>query len=218
MPMDTAIFDMDGLLIDSEPLWHEAAVEALQVLGVSIDAEEYAGTVGLRTKEFLQHWFRVHDIDLSHIHDMETEITRLVIEKVKTRGVLMPGAEQAVRMLHREGFRIGLATSSPLSLVEAFFEKSGMQPLFHAVASAEHLEYGKPHPQVYLDCIRSLGSLPADCVCLEDSFNGMLAAKSARSRCIVVPAKDVWAKGCWEAADLKLATLEALTMDTVRSL
>lgn len=218
MPMDTAIFDMDGLLIDSEPLWHEAAVEAMQVLGVSIDAEEYAGTVGLRTKEFLQHWFRVHDIDLSHIHDMETEITRLVIEKVKTRGVLMPGAEQAVRMLHREGFRIGLATSSPLSLVEAFFEKSGMQPLFHAVASAEHLEYGKPHPQVYLDCIRSLGSLPADCVCLEDSFNGMLAAKSARSRCIVVPAKDVWAKGCWEAADLKLATLEALTMDTVRSL
>lgn len=218
MAMDTAIFDMDGLLIDSEPLWHEAAVEAMQVLGVSIDAEEYAGTVGLRTREFLQHWFRVHEIDMSHADDMEAEITRLVIGKVKTRGILMPGAEQAVRMLHGEGFRIGLATSSPLALVDAFFEKSGMQGLFHAVASAEHLEYGKPHPQVYLDCIRSLGSLPSNCVCLEDSFNGMLAAKSARSRCIVVPAREAFDKGCWQAADLKLATLEALTMDTVRLL
>lgn len=216
--MDTAIFDMDGLLIDSEPLWHEAAVEAMQVLGVSIDAEEYAGTVGLRTREFLQHWFRVHDVDMSHADDMEAEITRLVIGKVKTRGALMPGAEQAVRMFHREGFRIGLATSSPLSLVDAFFEQSGMKDLFLAVASAEHLEYGKPHPQVYLDCIRSLGSLPANCVCLEDSFNGMLAAKSARSRCIVVPAREVWHKDCWGAADLKLATLEALSMDAVRSL
>jgi HAD superfamily hydrolase (TIGR01509 family) len=218
MPIHTAIFDMDGLLMDSEPLWHEAAVEAMQGLGVTIDAEEYAGTVGLRTKEFLEHWFRVHDIDMIHADDMEAEITRLVIGKVKTRGTLMAGAAKAVRMLHDEGLRIGLATSSPLSLVDAFFEKSGLQSLFHAVASAEHLEYGKPHPQVYLDCIRSLGASPASCVCFEDSFNGMLAAKSARTRCIVVPARDVWHKGCWEASDLKLASLEDLTMEKLRSL
>jgi sugar-phosphatase len=114
--------------------------------------------------------------------------------------------------------RIGLATSSPLSLVEAFFELSGMAHLFDAVASAEHLEFGKPHPQVYIDCIRQLGRKAASGVCFEDSFNGMLAAKSARMRCIVVPAPESWDRGCWGAADLKLASLEQLTIALVRSL
>jgi HAD superfamily hydrolase (TIGR01509 family) len=215
---DTAIFDMDGLLVDSEPLWHEAAVEAMQAYGVRIDAEAYAGTVGLRTKEFLHHWFEVYGIDMAHAVDTETDITSRVTDKLRLRGRLMPGAEAAVRLLRQEGMRIGLATSSPLSLVEAFFELSGMAHLFDAVASAEHLEFGKPHPQVYIDCIRQLGRKAASGVCFEDSFNGMLAAKSARMRCIVVPAPESWDRGCWGAADLKLASLEQLTIALVRSL
>lgn len=218
MQIDTAIFDMDGLLIDSEPLWHEAAVEAMRDLGVTIDAAAYASTVGLRTKEFLEYWFHAYSIDMALAERTEEEITRLVIEKVRLQGLMMPGAAQAVRLLRSAGLRIGLATSSPRSLVDAFFDKSGMASEFDAVASAEHLEYGKPHPQVYIDCLRSLGARAAACVCFEDSFNGMLAAKSARTRCIVVPAADAWQKSCWEAADLKLSSLEGFTLEMLGKL
>ncbi|MBM3441548.1 MAG: hexitol phosphatase HxpB [Bacteroidetes bacterium] len=218
MIINTAIFDMDGLLIDSEPLWHEAALEVMRDLGVALDAAAYASTVGLRTKEFLEYWFQAYSIDMSLAARTEVEITRLVIEKLKLQEVMMPGAAEAVRLLRSAGLRIGLATSSPLALVDAFFEKCGMADCFDAVASAEHLAYGKPHPQVYIECLQSLGAQATAAVCFEDSFNGMLAAKAARTRCIVVPAPEAWQKGCWEAADLKLPSLKDFTMHTLGKL
>ena len=77
-----------------------------------------------------------------------------------------------------------------------------------ATASAEHLPFGKPHPQVYMDCAAALGAHPLECLCFEDSFNGLIAAKAARMRCVVIPVADQYTLPKWGAADLKLHSLE----------
>lgn len=208
MGLDTAIFDMDGLIIDSEPLWHEAANEVLAQLGVEMDEATYATTVGLRTSEFLDYWFDVYGVDKALAAGAEEDITERVIRKVGESGLLMPGVKAAIDLLADIGFKIGLATSSPYSLIEAVLSKTGLTDAFQVRTSAEGMPHGKPHPAVYLSCAESLGSSPGDCLCFEDSFNGMIAAKAARMRCIVVPTPPAFDRLHWEAADRKLASLE----------
>jgi HAD superfamily hydrolase (TIGR01509 family) len=211
MPINTAIFDMDGLLIDSEPLWYEAAVEVMSRFGMQMDETTYASTVGLRTKEFLEYWFNIYGMNVVGIEEAERDITDLVIDKVKKRGVAMPGVASAVELFVSRGYRLGLATSSPSSLIDVVLKHIGLAGTFTATTSAEQLPFGKPHPQVYLDCAYLLGSRPVDCVCLEDSFNGMLAAKSARMKCIVVPAPDFLQQARWAAADACIPSLDHLS-------
>jgi mannitol-1-/sugar-/sorbitol-6-/2-deoxyglucose-6-phosphatase len=207
MLLNTVIFDMDGLLIDSEPLWQEAANEVMQKLGVILDEELYATTIGLRTREFLHFWFNRYNINQNLVPSTEVEITSLVIAKVGANGSLMPGVFETLDFFKKKNFQIGLATSSPLLLVDTVLERTGLTGRFQAISSAEHLPNGKPHPQVYLDCAAILKSNPTSCVCFEDSFNGMIAAKAARMKCVVVPDKGAFENKRWEAADLKIPTL-----------
>jgi len=207
MGLDTVIFDMDGLLIDSEPLWHEAANDVMIKLGVTLDEESYATTIGLRTREFLQYWFKNFGINPALAAETEEEITQQVIFKVMSNGRLLEGVIETLDFFKEKKFRIGLATSSPTSLIDAVVLKTNIRGRFDAISSAEHLPNGKPHPQVYLDCAASLGSHPVNCLCFEDSFNGMIAAKAARMKCVVVPAPHALNNKGWEAADLKISNL-----------
>jgi sugar-phosphatase len=217
MKLSAAIFDMDGLLIDSEPLWYEAAREVMTDLGVDMDEAAYATTVGLRTKEFLEHWFSIFNIDSSLLQATDDDITQRVIRKFREKGSLMPGVREVLELLSGMGFRIGLATSSPRSLIDAMLETTGLQGQFEAITSAEHLPYGKPHPQVYLDCAGILGVPPYNCICFEDSFNGMIAVKAARMKCVVIPAPDTIHRSVWETADKKLPSLTDFTEDVLMS-
>jgi sugar-phosphatase len=209
---------MDGLLIDSEPLWHLAAKEVLEGMGIPLDEEAYATTIGLRTREFLDHWFRLYGVDHALAPQTEDQITGRVINLVRSQGELMPGVEASLALFRNHGFRVGLATSSPLELVEAMLDRTGLHGAFDQLCSAALLPYGKPHPQVYLDCADALGSAPTNCLCLEDSFNGMIAAKAARMKCIVVPEASVFHQDRWHAADRKLPSLEHLDDNILQSL
>jgi sugar-phosphatase len=207
MSINTVIFDMDGLLIDSEPLWFEAATEIMNDFGINLSQDEYNTSTGLRTKEFLHYWFNYFNIPLLDLAETERKITELVIEKVKQKGEAMDGAHYAIQLVQNLGLKIGLASSSPLNLIEAVIEKMNLQNTFSVITSAEHLKYGKPHPEVYLQCAEKLHSHPLDCVCLEDSFNGMIAAKAGRMKCIVIPHPDQLHENRWHAADKKLNSL-----------
>lgn len=208
MKLDSAIFDMDGLLIDSEPLWHQAAQEVMGAMGIPLDEEAYATTIGLRTREFLQHWFRIYQVDQRLAPETEEKITQRVISLVSLQGTLMPGVRESISLFRKRGYKIGLATSSPMELVDAMLARTGLGGSFDAINSAALLPYGKPHPQVYLDCAAALGTTPLQCLCLEDSFNGMIAAKAARMKCIVVPESALFHQERWHAADRKLPSLE----------
>ena len=207
MKLNTVIFDMDGLIIDSEPLWYEAAQETLKVFNVSISEEAYNTTTGLRTPEFLEHWFRIFDIDKIHLAKTETDILERLIYKINTKGNMMQGVVHAINVFSDLNFKIGLASSSPFGVIHAVLDKLQLTHHFSAIASAEHLDYGKPHPQVFLDCARSLQSDPASCICIEDSFNGLIAAKAAKMKCIIVPHPSQFEMARWNIADLKISSL-----------
>jgi HAD superfamily hydrolase (TIGR01509 family) len=208
MKTESAIFDMDGLLIDSEPLWYEAAVEVFSPLGIVLTPELYASSIGLRTKEFVENWFSVYQIDRSLAPDTVSRINDVVIEKIRNKGEAMPGVYTVLDQIRSGGLKIGLATSSPLALIDVVVDKLGIREYFSAFNSAENLVHGKPHPQVYLDCALALGAEPVSCVCFEDSFHGMIAAKAARMKCIVVPLPAFRDQPRFQAADLLLHSLE----------
>lgn len=208
MRLNTVIFDMDGLLIDSEPLWGEAADEIFREYGVRLSEEQYKTTTGLRTREFVHWWFTYFQIGDEELARAEKKIIDLVIDKVKVKGSVMPGVKYIFDFFKRKGMKIGLATSSPHELIEVVTIMCGIRNELQAISSAEDMEYGKPHPMVYLDCAQKLGTHPTQCVCFEDSFNGMIAAKAARMKCVVVPHISQLKEDRWAAADLKLSSLQ----------
>jgi sugar-phosphatase len=207
MRLNTVIFDMDGLLIDSEPCWQDAGMETLLQFNVTLSPVQYHHTTGLRTREWLDYWFGHFGIGKERIPAAEAALHQHVIEKIKTKADPLPGVHEIIAFFKAKNFRVGLATSSPLSLVNVVVEKLGIAGEFEAVASAEHLPYGKPHPQVYMDCAESLAVSPLQCLAFEDSFNGVIAAKAARMTCVAIPVADQAHLPKWGAADLKLSSL-----------
>ena len=120
----------------------------------------------------------------------------------------MPGVTHIIRFFYERNFKIGVASSSPLGMIELVTEMCGIKNFVQAMSSAEYLPYGKPHPQVYLDCAASLDADPLSCLCFEDSFPGLIAAKAARMKCVVVPHFSQQKDERWAAADLKLSSLQ----------
>jgi len=207
MKFDTVIFDMDGLLIDSEPLWKEAADELLLSYKKQLTPKQYSITTGLRTKEFLEYWFTFFNIPLTNITTDETILVDKVINLVKQKGKVMPGVEHIFKFFIERNFKIGLASSSPFELINVVTDILGIQSHLNAVTSAAHLQFGKPHPEVYLNCAVELKSLPQTCICFEDSFNGLIAVKGAKMKCVAVPGLHDNKDPKWGAADAKISTL-----------
>jgi len=208
MELNTVIFDIDGLLVDSEPLWNEAASEVFKQYGIDLTEEQYKTTTGLRTKEFTQWWFSCYNIDNVELANAEKKIVQSVLNKIERKGKIMPGVKYIFDFFSRKNFKIGLATSSPPALIELVVGMTGIKNYLHATSSAEDLAFGKPHPQVYLNCAEALQSQPVECICFEDSFNGMISVKAARMKCVIVPHASQAKDERWGAADLKLSSLQ----------
>jgi sugar-phosphatase len=208
MQINTVIFDMDGLLIDSEPLWNDAADEVFSCYGTKLSPEDHASSTGLRTSEFVSWWLKEYNLDHAELEKAGNRIIELVNERIKSNGKALPGVHYIIDFFHERGFKIGLATSSPILIVNTVAELLSIKPYLKATTSAEHLQYGKPHPQVYLNCADELGSAPMECLCFEDSVNGMIAAKAARMKCVVVPTHSQQKSEKWSIADLKLSSLQ----------
>jgi HAD superfamily hydrolase (TIGR01509 family) len=207
MQLNTVIFDMDGLLIDSEPCWQQAGMETLRQFNVTLSPIQYHHTTGLRTPEWLDYWFGYFGIDKDLIPAAAAALHANVFEKIRTKANPLPGVLPVLDFFKANDFRIGLATSSPLSLATIVTDKLEIGTYFDAVTSAGDLPFGKPHPQVYMDCAAALSSNPLECLAFEDSFNGLIAAKAARMKCVVIPVHDQYALPKWGAADLKLNSL-----------
>jgi len=208
MQLNTAIFDMDGLLIDSEPLWNEAATQVFRRYNINLTPLQYATTTGLRTKEFIHVWFSYFKIPIMDICVIEKEIIDKVIELVLQKGKPMPGLAHIFNFFIDRNFKLGLASSSPLNLIDVVVEQLQIRDHLHAITSAAQLQYGKPHPEVYLNCALELGSDPRECICFEDSFPGMIAVKAAAMKCIVVPDPGRNKDPRWSTADLKISSLQ----------
>ena len=207
MKLNTVIFDMDGLLIDSEPLWGQSAQELFSAYNIQLTPQQYAETTGLRTREFLQYWFTRFGIAHDRLPEAEDRIVSRVVELVKEKGKPLPGVSYIFDFFKERDFNIGLATSSGAPLIEVVIDILQIKDDLEAISSAEGLPYGKPHPEVYLNCAAELSVHPRQCICFEDSFNGMIAAKAAGMKCVIIPEPSSRERTRWDAADLKLGSL-----------
>lgn len=212
-----AIFDMDGLLVDSEPLWDQAELDVIASLGVDITRRhELPDTLGLRIDMVVDLWFAHQPWSGPSRQEVTDLIITRAIALVEETRPLLPGVREAVALCKSQGILVGLASASPLHMLEKVLTMFDLRDSFDALASAEKLPYSKPHPQVYLDCAAKLGVDPLSCVALEDSVNGMIASKAARMRSIVVPAHENQDDPRFVLADVKLTSLTELTLEHLR--
>ncbi|EGT5761911.1 hexitol phosphatase HxpB [Cronobacter sakazakii] len=206
-----AIFDMDGLLIDSEPLWDQAELEVMATLGVDTSRRhELPDTLGLRIDLVVALWFAQQPWNGPSVDEVTQRIITRAMTLVEEKRPLLPGVTDAIALCKAQGLKVGLASASPLRMLERVLTLFDLREQFDVLASAEHLPYSKPHPQVYLDAAAKLGVDPLCCVTLEDSVNGMVATKAARMRSIVVPAEENRSDARWALANVRLNSLTEL--------
>ena len=212
------IFDMDGMLIDSEPLWRIAAVAALNAIGVPITERDAVETTGLRTDELVEQWHRRYPWSDPPRKVVEAQIEERVIDLIRARGVPNPGVREILECLSAAGYPLAIASSSATDVIVAVLETLGVSSYFDVVQSAEHEPFGKPHPAVYIEAARRLGVPAVDCVAFEDSPNGVIAAKAARMICIAVPDPALVDDRRFLAADLRLAALTEFRLEMLAEL
>ncbi|MGP1939466.1 MAG: hexitol phosphatase HxpB [Arsenophonus sp. ET-DL9-MAG3] len=211
-----AIFDMDGLLINSEPLWSQAEKEIFSKLGINVSiADQFPDTLGLRIDQVIQLWHLASPWQGSSLEDVEKKIINRVIQLIEEQQPLLPGVKHALQLCKNHNLKIGLASASPKHMLKKILAMFNIYDYFSVVISAASLQYSKPHPEVYLQAAKLLSIDPINCVAFEDSFHGMIAVKAARMRSIVVPAKNDFTDLRWTLADIKLNTLTELTIEHI---
>ena len=182
-----SVFDMDGLLVDSEVLWHQAEIEILGALGVPLAADGCRTTKGMFVHEVTEHWFARYPWSGPTPAEVAVTIVDRVIELILTTGRLKPGAVHAVDLCAARGLSLAVASSSEYRLIDAALEHFELRRRFAVIHSAEDEEYGKPHPAVFLTAARRMEAPPKRCVVWEDAPAGVVAAKAASMACIAVP-------------------------------
>lgn len=210
--MCAAIFDLDGLLIDSEPLWQQAEIECFGAVGISLTREQAQETLGLRSDEVVCQRFDEYgwDEEAHPLDEVEERIIDRVVDLIEAEGKPMEGVYEALDFLEARGLRLAVASSSRVCVIQAALETMKISGRFELVHSAELELLGKPHPGVYLTTARKLDLAPAECIALEDSLAGLEAAKEAGMACIAVPDRSVVGNNGFERADLTLSSLAEL--------
>lgn len=210
-----AIFDMDGLLIDTEPIWRRSEIEVFGELGLHLTEEQCMQTMGVRVADVVELWYSRHP----WVGPSCSEVTRLiytsVIKHVQSEGSPMPGVSNALRIVHDRGMPCAVASSSSEILILAVIEQLNIGEYIQVVCSADDEAEGKPHPAVYVTAARRLGVQPEECVAFEDSPNGILSAKSAGMLCIAVPDPYFAMDPGMACADIRLDSLMDFTAETL---
>ena len=213
--MKAAIFDMDGLLLDSEPLWKEAEITVFNSVGVPLTKELCQETVGVRIDGVVRYWYKKFPWQKESLKSVEARILDEVSRLILKDGRLMPGVSETIEALRTANYTLAVASSSPMQLIRAALEKFEVIDFFSVLHSAEFEEKGKPDPAVYLSTISRLGSDPRDCIALEDSVPGVRAAKSAGARVIAVPDPADISNPGFAAADVVLSSLTDFSIERI---
>ena len=180
------IFDMDGLLVDSEPVWAIAESAMMAARGVTTDPEIQRGLVGLRMRDFLNGMRRAYAMTDS-IDDLSVDITARMTALIPEKVMPRPGAVELLDYLYARGIPCAIASSSPMAIIDATVAAQDWDRYFQTHVCGDDVVDGKPAPDIYLEAARRLGVDPADCLTLEDSPNGARAAVAAGMICYAIP-------------------------------
>ena len=210
MSLRATLFDMDGLLIDSEILWHKAELEIFPSLGVPLDDGADRQTKGMYVEEVVAFWFAKYPWSGPSTSDVTQMLLNRVGELVENEGVLLPGAIRAIELASEHG-PVAVASSTPTALIHRCLDNFSLREKFVSIHSAQDEEFGKPHPGVFISAAKSLGVSPKECLVFEDSAAGVLAAKAGSMSVIAVPTKEDREFPAFKLADVVLSSLEELS-------
>jgi HAD superfamily hydrolase (TIGR01509 family) len=213
-PIDAVVFDLDGVLIQTEELWDEVREGLAREHRARYDAEAQRAMMGMSSVE----WSRYMADELgvrSTPEEISAEVVRRMLARYTERLPLIDGAVEAVERLAAH-WRLGVASSSNRELIDAVLERSGLERHFRATVSSEEVRHGKPAPDVYLEAARRLGAEPGRCAAVEDSHSGIRSAEAAGMRVIAIPNVNYPPdEEALASADVVLASLDDLTTDAV---
>jgi sugar-phosphatase len=184
--IEGVLFDMDGLLIDSEPLWQRAEIEIFGNVGLALTRAQCLQTRGLRVDEVVAHWFARAPWRRPSQREVRDAIVARVMALVGTEGRAKPAVEHAIGFFRARGLPLGVASSSDYAIIDAVLTRLGIRDGFEIIHSGEDEARGKPDPAIYLRAAGKLGVKPDRCIALEDSPSGVASAKAAGMRCIAV--------------------------------
>jgi HAD superfamily hydrolase (TIGR01509 family) len=211
---DAVVFDLDGVLLDSEQVWDEVREQLVRERGAHWHEGAQREMMGMSSVEWSQY---IHD-ELGVADPPEAisaEVVRRMEERYRSRLPLIDGAREAVERLAGR-WPLGLASSSNREVIDLVLELSGLAQFFRVTVSSEEVARGKPAPDVYLEAARRLEVRPEGCVAIEDSENGIRSAKAAGMRVVAIPNPHYRPRDeALALADVRLDSLAELTPSTV---
>jgi HAD superfamily hydrolase (TIGR01509 family) len=215
--IEAVVFDLDGLLLDTEELWNEARRQIVEERGGRWRDDAQRAMMGMSSREWSRY---MHDV--LGVPDPPEQISAEVVKRLEAfyreRLPIVPGALEAVRRIG-ERRPLAIASSSNRPLIDLFLQLTDTRDLFRATLSSEEVERGKPAPDVYLEAARLLGVSPASCAAIEDSENGIRSAAGAGMRVVAIPNRVFPpSEEALSLASVVLRSLDELTADVIEAL
>jgi sugar-phosphatase len=210
---EAVIFDMDGVLIDSEPLWKIAMEEVFHSLGSKLTKADFQKTVGLRIDEVVHFWNHHENWGVENEKDVEEDIILKMISLISQNAQPLEGVIETLAFLKSKGIKIGLGTSSSSRLIHVVLTELNIPHYFDFTHSAETEAFGKPHPAVYLTVADQLKVSPNKCLVIEDSFNGVIAGLAAKMKVVCIPEKTHFPNPKLALADFQFHTMTEFLLE-----
>jgi mannitol-1-/sugar-/sorbitol-6-/2-deoxyglucose-6-phosphatase len=209
------IFDMDGVIIDSEHLWQAAEKIVFARIGITLTTAMCCETIGLRMDQVIRYWYDRQPWDSKSAAQVEAELFTEVQALILAEGAAMPGLYEILGEIHKSNLKVAIASSSPRKLIESVVIKLELSDYFESIYSGFDVPHGKPDPAVYLAAADGLGVTPTNCVAIEDSLAGIQSAKGAGIRVIAVPESGFYDNPKFDIADMKIKSLTQLDLGII---
>lgn len=211
--INAVIFDMDGIIIDSEPFWKEAETGIFNKLGVPLTPQMCETTTGMRLVDVSKLWYKAYPWDLNKepFEKVNNDIVEALIVLIKNRGIINKGIIELLEFFRTKNILLALASSSDKKIIDTVIDKFSIRKYFKVIHSAEFEKFGKPHPAIYLTTAEKLGTDPVNCLAVEDSYNGVLAAAAARMKVAAIPDLYNFYNPKFNIADVRFRKITELT-------
>lgn len=206
--LEAVIFDLDGIIVDTEPFWKEAEMKVFKSVGIELNPELCSQTTGLDIQSTIQYWYERYPWKNKSKFQLYKEILEEVQSCYEEKAELADGFLDVLQFFKETGITVAVASSTPLKMITVVLKRFHLFEFFKIIHSSENDAYGKPHPAVFMQTAKKLNIPSSRCLVFEDSLNGAIAAKSACMKVAVVPDSHNIKNTRFDFADLKLESLK----------
>ena len=208
------IFDMDGLLVDSEPMWEEAQIKVFAQFGIEMTPELCVQVKGMKVDEAMRYWYKIYQWKNKTPKEVEDEIMD-EMEKLMQNVEPLPGVIDLIDFYYRNNIPMAIASSSFMRLINIVVDKLRIRDKIDIIHSGEFEKHGKPAPDIFLSTAKKMNQKPENCVVFEDSVLGVQAGKAAGMIVVAVPYAYNFDNEQFNIADYKIKSLEKLLIKTI---